>query len=81
LHYHSRGQTTFEGQTSTARLHRKIETLIEYLLARQPGADRLRVADWNGDHRDAESALAAGDVVSIRVPEIGELSNTAVVVG
>jgi protein involved in polysaccharide export with SLBB domain len=27
-----------------------------------------------------EASLAAGDVVSIRIPEIGELSNPAVVV-
>ncbi|MBI2681341.1 MAG: fumarylacetoacetate hydrolase family protein [Candidatus Solibacter usitatus] len=75
------GKSTFEGQTSTARLHRKIETLIEYLLRANPVPTGSVLLTGTGIIVTAESALAAGDVVSIRVPEIGELSNTAVVVG
>jgi 2-dehydro-3-deoxy-D-arabinonate dehydratase len=74
------GESTFEGQTSTARLHRKIETLIEYLLRANPVPTGSVLLTGTGIIVTAESALAAGDVVSIRVQEIGELSNTAVVV-
>jgi 2-dehydro-3-deoxy-D-arabinonate dehydratase len=74
------GEGTFEGQTSTSRLHRKIETLIEYLLRANPVPTGSVLLTGTGIIVTAESALAAGDVVSIRVPEIGELSNTAVVV-
>ena len=75
------GESTFEGQTSTSRLHRKIETLIEYLLRANPVPTGSVLLTGTGIIVTAESALAAGDVVSIRVPEIGELSNPAVVVG
>jgi 2-dehydro-3-deoxy-D-arabinonate dehydratase len=75
------GESTFEGQTSTSRLHRKIETLIEYLLRANPVPTGSVLLTGTGIIVTAESALAAGDVVSIRVPEIGELSNTAAVVG
>jgi len=75
------GEKRFEGQTSTARLHRKIETLIEYLLRANPVPSGSVLLTGTGIIVTAESALAAGDTVSIRVPEIGELSNTAVVVG
>jgi 2-dehydro-3-deoxy-D-arabinonate dehydratase len=75
------GESTFEGQTSTSRLHRKIETLIEYLLRANPVPTGSVLLTGTGIIVTAESALAAGDEVSIRVPEVGELSNTAIVVG
>ena len=75
------GEKRFEGQTSTSRLHRKIETLIEYLLRANPVPAGSVLLTGTGIIVTAEAALAAGDTVSIRVPEIGELSNTAMVVG
>jgi len=74
------GATRFQGQTSTSRLHRKIETLIEYLLRANPVPAGSVLLTGTGIIVTAEAALAAGDKVSIRVPEIGELSNPAVVV-
>jgi 2-dehydro-3-deoxy-D-arabinonate dehydratase len=73
-------ETRFSGQTSTARLHRKIETLIEYLLRANPVPAGSVLLTGTGIIVTTEAALAAGDTVTIRVPEIGELSNTAVVV-
>ncbi len=77
----TRGQTTiFSGEVNTAKLHRKIETLIEYLLRANnvPGGSILLTG--TGIIVTEESALQPGDVVSISVPEIGTLSNTCVVV-
>jgi len=73
-------QTTFSGEVSTSKLGRKVETLVEYLLRANsvPGGSVLLTG--TGIIVTEESALAAGDVVSIHVAEIGELSNPAVVV-
>ena len=65
----------FSGQVSTSRLHRKIETLIEYLLRANPVPAASVLLTGTGIIVPEDAALAAGDVVTIRVPEIGELSN------
>ena len=72
--------TTFQGSVSTARLHRKIETLVEYLLRANPVPAASVLLTGTGIIVTEQAALAAGDTVSIRVPEIGELSNRASVV-
>src|SRR5437867_8453609 len=74
------GATTFDGATSTARLHRKFETLTEYLLrANQVPAGSVLLTG-TGIIVTEDAALAAGDTVSIRVAQIGELSNVAEIV-
>jgi len=74
------GSKRFEGATSTARLHRKFETLTEYLLrANQVPAGSV-VCTGTGIIVTEDAALTAGDIVSIRVPQIGELSNVAEIV-
>jgi len=74
------GAKRFEGSTSTSRLHRKFETLTEYLLrANQVPAGSVMLTG-TGIIVTEDAALAAGDLVSIRIPEIGELSNVAEVV-
>ncbi|HET9322220.1 MAG TPA: fumarylacetoacetate hydrolase family protein [Bryobacteraceae bacterium] len=72
--------TTFQGSVSTSRLHRKIETLVEYLLRANPVPAASVLLTGTGIIVTEAAALAAGDTVSIRVPEIGELSNRAAVV-
>jgi len=72
--------TIFSGQTSTARLHRKLETLVEYLLRANAVPAASVLLTGTGIIVTEEAALAPGDVVSIRVPEIGELSNAAALV-
>ena len=75
------GKATFAGAVSTAKLHRKFETLIEYLFrANQVPAGSVLLTG-TGIIVTEEAALAPGDTVTIGVPEIGELSNTAEVVG
>src|SRR5713226_7310007 len=73
-------QTIFSGQVSTSSLHRKIETLIEYLLRANPVPAGSVLLTGTGIIATEESALAPGDIVTIRVPEIGELSSPAAMV-
>ena len=74
------GQVRFSGSVSTARLNRKFETLVEYLMRSNPVPSCSVLLTGTGIIAPQEASLAAGDVVSIRIPEIGELSNPAVVV-
>jgi len=71
------GRELFTGKVSTARLHRRIETLIEYLLCANRVPCGAVLLTGTGIIVPQEAALAPGDVVTIRVPEIGELSNPA----
>jgi len=74
------GETRFTGNVSTARLHRKFEDLTGYLLRsnRVPAGSVLLTG--TGIIVPEDAALQPGDVVTITVPEIGELSNPAAVV-
>ncbi len=74
------GREIFSGAVSTASLHRRLETLIEYLTRanRIPRGSVLLTGTGIIVPRDA--ALAPGDVISIQVPEIGELTNPAALV-
>src|SRR3954469_5449236 len=74
------GVERYSGSTSTSRLHRKIETLIEYLSRSNHIPTGTVVLTGTGIIVPQEAALAPGDVVTIRVPEIGELTNTAQIV-
>src|SRR6266849_993517 len=74
------GATRFQGSVSTSRLHRKLETLVQYLLRANPLPAGSVLLTGTGIIVTEDAALAAGDIVSIRVAEIGELSNSAVVV-
>ncbi len=73
-------RTVFQGEVSTAKLRRRFETLIEYLRRSNRVPLGTVVLTGTGIIVPQEAALAPGDVVSIRVKEIGELSNRAAVV-
>ena len=76
-----RGETqTFYGETSTGKLGRKIETLIEYLLRSNPVPCCSVLLTGTGIIVTQASALAAGDVVKITASGIGDLSNLCVIV-
>jgi 2-dehydro-3-deoxy-D-arabinonate dehydratase len=70
----------FSGATSTAKLHRKIEQIVDFLTRSNPVPAGTVLCTGTGIIVTEEVALAPGDVVRIRVPEIGELSNPAAVV-
>ena len=74
------GQTIFDGSVSTSKINRKFETLIEYLLMSNPVPAGSVVLTGTGIIVTEESALAPGDIVTISIPEIGTLSNTAAMV-
>lgn len=74
------GKETFRGSISTSKLHRKIETLIEYLSRSNKVPVGTVVLTGTGIIVTQEAALAPGDVVTISVPEIGQLVNPAAIV-
>jgi 2-dehydro-3-deoxy-D-arabinonate dehydratase len=73
-------KVTFEGAVNTSKLHRKIETLVEYLYRANSVPSGSVLCTGTGIIVTEASALAPGDIVTIRVPEIGELSNPAALV-
>lgn len=75
------GRTIFEGSVSTSKLGRKIEQLVEYLVRANPVPAASVMLTGTGIIVKQDAALQPGDVVTIRVPEIGELSNPAAMVG
>ena len=74
------GRPIFSGSVSTAKLHRKFETLVEFLLRSNPVPAGSVLLTGTGIIVGEDSALAPGDTVSIQIPEIGELSNPVITV-
>jgi 2-dehydro-3-deoxy-D-arabinonate dehydratase len=74
------GRERFSGSVPIAKLHRKIETLVEYLTRANHVPCGTVMLTGTGIIVPREGALEPGDVVTIRVPEIGELSNPAAMV-
>lgn len=70
-------QTLFSGNVSTGRLNRKLETLVEYLLRANPVPAGSVLMTGTGIIVTEEAALREGDLVTIRVPQIGTLVNEA----
>lgn len=74
------GEQRFSGGVSTSKLNRKFESLIEYLLRANHVPAGTVLLTGTGIIVPEDAALAPGDVVTISIPEIGELSNRAAVV-
>ncbi len=72
------GRELYSGSVPIARLHRRIETLVEYLTRANHVPRGTVLLTGTGIIVPKEAALAPGDIVTIRVPEIGELSNPAI---
>ncbi len=75
------GRTLFEGSTSTSRLNRKLETIVDYLRRANPAPAGTVLCTGTGIIVKEDAALAAGDVVEIECAAIGVLSNPVAVVG
>lgn len=73
-------ETIFSGSVNTSKLHRKIETLVEYIFRANSIPSGSVLCTGTGIIVTEKDALAPGDVVTISVPEIGTLANTAQIV-
>lgn len=73
-------QKLFESSIPLARLARRLETLIEYLLRANPVPAGSVLLTGTGIIVPERAALQPGDTVTIRMSEIGELENTAAIV-
>jgi len=70
----------FTGQTSTARLNRKFEVMVEYLLRSNDVPSASVLLTGTGIIVTEAAALCAGDTVAIEVPGLGVLSNPTALV-
>jgi 2-dehydro-3-deoxy-D-arabinonate dehydratase len=74
------GRIIFEGSTSTSRLNRKLESIVEFLRRANPVPAGTVLCTGTGIIVKEDAALAAGDEVAIECAPIGVLSNTVSVV-
>jgi len=75
------GKEIFFGATNTARMNRRFEELVDYLLRANTVPRCSILLTGTGIIVPQEAALKPGDVVTIRCPQIGELTNPAEIVG
>jgi len=75
------GRQIFSGSVPISTLHRKFETLIEYLRRANPVPAGTVLLTGTGIITPEDAALAPGDTVTISIPEIGVLTNHAQIVG
>ncbi len=71
------GEDLFSGSVSTSALHRRIDTLVEYLIRANHVPCGAVLLTGTGIIVPQQAALAPGDIVTIHVPEIGTLTNRA----
>jgi len=74
------GRIIFEGSTSTSRLNRKLESIVEFLRRANPVPAGSVLCTGTGIIVKEDAALAPGDEVAIECAPIGVLSNTVTVV-
>ncbi|WP_199727224.1 fumarylacetoacetate hydrolase family protein [Cryobacterium tepidiphilum] len=72
------GERVFEGETSTARLHRPLTDLAAYLTLEENFPDGALLSTGTGVVPEVSFTLAVGDVIVIDVESVGRLSNTVV---
>ncbi len=74
------GEIIFEGKSTTRKLARKIEEMVSFLLRSNKIPPGTVLMTGTGVIIPAEAALKPGDIVNIRIPEIGVLTNIAKIV-
>ena len=79
VHIHRNGEPIFQAQVSTGGLARTLETLIGYLLRANPVPPGSVLLTGSGIMVHREAALAHGDSITIRMQQLGELTNTAAI--
>ncbi|NLS79090.1 MAG: 2-hydroxyhepta-2,4-diene-1,7-dioate isomerase [Chloroflexi bacterium] len=76
LHITRSGQTAFQGETHTSKIHRKLEELARYLGAYNDFPNGAFLLTGTGVVPPDDFTLQDGDVVSITIDGIGTLTNT-----
>lgn len=74
------GETAFEGLIETARIHRKLSELVEYLGRAYSFPDGVVLLTGTGLVPSGEFTLAVGDVIEIAIDGLGKLINTVKIV-
>jgi 2-dehydro-3-deoxy-D-arabinonate dehydratase len=70
------GETAFSGETSTDQLARKLDELVEFLTRANTFPDGAVLATGTGIVPEMDFTLRCGDVVDIRIDQVGRLTNT-----
>ncbi|MEV0283974.1 MULTISPECIES: fumarylacetoacetate hydrolase family protein [unclassified Kribbella] len=73
------GDEVFAGTTSTAKLVRDLQDLIDALFLPNDFPDGVILATGTGIVPELDFALAEGDVITITIAELGSLTNTVAV--
>lgn len=73
------GDEVFAGTTSTAKLVRDLQDLIDALFLPNDFPDGVILATGTGIVPELDFALAEGDVITIAIAELGTLTNTVAV--
>ncbi|MFI7059418.1 fumarylacetoacetate hydrolase family protein [Kribbella sp. NPDC050124] len=73
------GDEVFVGTTSTAKLVRNLQDLIDALFLPNDFPDGVILATGTGIVPELDFALAEGDVITITIAEVGTLTNTVAV--
>ena len=73
------GDEVFAGTTSTAKLVRELQDLIDVLFVPNDFPDGVILATGTGIVPELDFALADGDVITITIAEVGTLTNTVAV--
>ncbi len=74
------GAIAFEGETHTARIHRRLAELLAYLGRSSQYPDGAVLLTGTGVVPPDDFTLAAGDTITITIEGIGTLTNTVMVV-
>ncbi len=72
------GELTWQGETSTSELKRKLDELVRYLFLEDDFPDGVVVCTGTALVPDSPFTLAAGDEVEIEVDQLGSLRNPVV---
>lgn len=72
------GQLYWRGETSTERLHRRLEDLVEYLFREDDFPHGVILCTGTSLVPDRPLTLTEGDIVRIEIEQIGMLSNPVV---
>ena len=72
------GEVAYDGETSTARLHRTLEELVATLFEPTDFPDGAVLSTGTGIVPEMSFSLAEGDVVEIEIAQVGTLTNPVV---